>query len=153
MAEDMNGVLDEIKKRSGWNYKAPFWKKPESNLEPAAHLNRFESEKYCKYKGGRLPTFEEWKLAAYTQILNSEKYNKGTTYTYPSGNKAEGLNSQGILNFDKHVDVTSLPEGINGLVAMGGNVWEWIDDQKGIFNRRCVMVVRSLQDTSNRRSI
>ena len=23
-----------------------------------------------------------------------------------------------------------LPEGINGLVAMGGNVWEWVDDQK-----------------------
>ena len=118
-------------KRSGWNYKTPFGKKPKSNLEPSAHLNRFESEKYCKYKGGRLPTFEEWKLAAYTQILNSKKYNKDTTYTYPSGNKAEGLNSQGILNFDKHVDVTSLPEGINGLVAMGGNVWEWIDDQKG----------------------
>ena len=56
--------------------------KPKSNLEPAAHLNRFESEKYCKYKGGFIifHVFEEWKLAAYTQILNSEKYNKGTTY-------------------------------------------------------------------------
>ena len=38
--------------------------------------------------------------------------------------------AQGVLNYNKHVNVTSLPEGINGLVAMGGNVWEWIDNQK-----------------------
>ena len=23
-----------------------------------------------------------------------------------------------------------MPAGINGLVAMGGNVWEWVDDKK-----------------------
>ena len=37
------------------------------------------------------------------------------------------MNSQGLLDYNKHVDVTTLPIGINGLVAMGGNVWEWID--------------------------
>jgi len=40
------------------------------------------------------------------------------------------MNVQGLLNFDKHKDVTVLPEGINGLVAMGGNVWEWMDDKE-----------------------
>lgn len=117
-------------KRKGWNYKSPFGKKPDSILEPATHINRFEAEKFCKNNGGRLPTFDEWKLAAYTQVLNSNKFIKGKTYLYASGDKAEGLNSQGILNYNKHVDVTSLPDGINGLVAMGGNVWEWISDQK-----------------------
>jgi len=29
------------------------------------------------------------------------------------------------------VDVTKLPEGINGMVGMGGNVWEWISDNRG----------------------
>jgi sulfatase modifying factor 1 len=41
------------------------------------------------------------------------------------------MNSKSILNFTKHVDVTSLPEGVNSLVAMGGNVWEWIEDRQG----------------------
>ena len=118
-------------RRTGWNYKTPYGKKPKSILEPATHINRYEAEKFCKYKGGRLPTFNEWKLAAYTQILKSNKFEVGQTYTYPSGKKPEGLNSQGVLNYNKHVDVTSLPDGINGFVAMGGNVWEWIDDQKG----------------------
>ena len=117
-------------KRKGWNYKTPYGKKPESDLEPATHINRFEAEKFCKSIGGRLPTFEEWKLAAYTQLLKSDKFVKGQTYVYPSGDKAEGLNAQGVLNYNKHVNVTSLPEGINGLVGMGGNVWEWIDNQK-----------------------
>jgi sulfatase modifying factor 1 len=116
--------------RSGWTYKTPFGYDPKSLLEPAVHINRFEAEKFCKSKNGRLPSFNEWKLAAYTQVLDSKKYIKGKTYIYPSGNKPEGLNSQGVLNFNKHVDVTSLPDGINDLVAMGGNVWEWIDDQK-----------------------
>ena len=117
-------------KRRGWNYKNPYGVKPNSNLEPATHINYFEAKKFCKFNNGRLPTFEEWRLAAYTQILDSKEYIKKKVYSYPSGDKPKNLNSQGVLNYNKHVDVTSLPAGINGLVAMGGNVWEWVDDKK-----------------------
>lgn len=117
-------------KRSGWTYKTPYGKNPDSELEPAVHINKFEAEAYCKYKGGRLPTFNEWSYAAYTQIFDSNEFQKGKVYKYPSGNKAQKMNSQGLLDYNKHFDVTKLPEGINGLVAMGGNVWEWIDDQQ-----------------------
>ena len=117
-------------KRSGWTYKTPYGKNPDSELEPAVHINKFEAEAYCEYNGGRLPTFDEWSYAAYNQIFNSNEFQKGKVYKYPSGEKAQKMNSQGLLNYNKHFDVTKLPEGINGLVAMGGNVWEWIDDQQ-----------------------
>ena len=134
LAEKEGGGFEWIsgwKKRTGWNYKTPYGKKPESLLEPAVHLNRFESENYCKSIGGRLPTFDEWRKAAYEQSLPSKIFQVNKIYTYPSGDIAEKMNSQGILSYNKHVDVTILPEGINGLVAMGGNVWEWIADSKG----------------------
>ena len=117
-------------KRDNWFYFSPYGKKPESVLEPAVHINKFEAENYCKSINGRLPTFEEWSLGAYKQVIESKKFSKGKTYKYPSGDEAIGMNSQGLLDYNKHIDVTKLPEGINGLVAMGGNVWEWIDDQK-----------------------
>ena len=117
-------------KRDNWFYFSPYGKKPESVLEPAVHINKFEAENYCKSINGRLPTFEEWSLGAYKQVIGSKKFSKGKTYKYPSGDEAIGMNSQGLLDYNKHIDVTKLPEGINGLVAMGGNVWEWVDDQK-----------------------
>lgn len=118
-------------KKSGWNYKNPYGAKPKSIFEPAVHVNYFEAENYCKFINGRLPTFNEWKTAAYQQLSLSKKFKLNKVHEYPSGDKAENMNSQGILDHNKHVDVTTLPEGINGLVAMGGNVWEWVADNKG----------------------
>ena len=110
-------------RRTGWNYKTPYGKKPKSILEPATHINRFEAEKFCKYNNGRLPIFEEWKKAAY--FVNNK------SYEYPSGDSPKDMNTQDLLAINKHEDVTKLKPGNNDLVAMGGNVWEWIDDIKG----------------------
>ena len=118
-------------KRDGWNYKSPYGSTPKSLLEPAVHINKFEAEKYCQSINGRLPTFKEWKISAYKQILSSKLFEINKIYKYPSGDEPKNMNSQGILSYNKHVDVTTLPEGINGLVAMGGNVWEWVANTKG----------------------
>ena len=117
-------------KRKNWNYKTPYGKNPDSITEPAVHISYFEAEQYCKFINGRLPSFIEWSTAAYTQVLDSKVFEKNKTYLYPSGDKAEKMNSTDLLSHKKHHDVLKLPEGINGLVAMGGNVWEWTKDRK-----------------------
>ncbi len=53
------------------------------------HVSYFEAEQYCKFINGRLPSFEEWSMAAYTQVLDSKVFEKNKTYSYPSGDKAE----------------------------------------------------------------
>ena len=117
-------------KRIGWTYKTPYGAKPESLLEPAVHINKFEAENYCRSINGRLPNFDEWKTAAYQQLLPSKEFEINKIYKYPSGDIAKDMNSQGLLDRNKHMNVTKLPEGINELVAMGGNVWEWISNNK-----------------------
>ncbi len=117
-------------KKKNWNFKNPYGEIPESKLEPAVHISRYEAEKYCNFVGGRLPKFNEWKLAAYTQMLDSKRFEKGKTYPFPSGTIAENMNSKDLMKFNRHIDVTKLPEQINDLVAMGGNVWEWNSDEK-----------------------
>ena len=110
-------------KRKNWNYKTPYGKIPKSEFEPVAHVSFFEAKAFCEYKSGRLPTFNEWKNAAYIE--------NGIEYLYPSGSIPKDMNTQDLLAIDMHEDVTKLKPGNNGLVAMGGNVWEWIDDIKG----------------------
>ena len=110
-------------KRKNWNYKTPYGEEPTSEFEPVAHINYFEAQKFCAFKKGRLPNFDEWKRAAY--------FENGVEYEYPSGKKPKDMNTQDLLAIDKHEDVTKLKPGLNDLVAMGGNVWEWIDDING----------------------
>ncbi len=73
---------------------------------PAIHVNWFEADAFCRWRGRRLATEAEWELAA-----------SGS----PSGRGNLGW------RFDDTQDVAAFPDGDSafGCRQMLGNVWEW----------------------------
>lgn len=82
---------------------------------PVVHVSYFDACAYCAWKGGRLPTAEEWdQLAGDSVIL---------------GNVWQGLFPHMDTGEDGYTTV-SAPVGqfkpnVNGYHDMFGNVWEW----------------------------
>lgn len=114
--------------RRGWTYRTPYGE-PAGDGEPAVHVTWAEAEAYCASRGGRLPTFAEWRQAAYTEsrAAPADGFEKGRTYPYPVGDTPEGMNN----NRRRHVPTGTTKRGVNGLHDMGGNVWEWVADRRG----------------------
>ena len=82
---------------------------------PAAKLNYFDAESYCKYRNKRLPTEAEWEKAA--RGIDGRKWPWLVYYKHPNN---------GFSGF--------IPEPVNkrknwispyGLYGIGHNVWEW----------------------------
>jgi sulfatase modifying factor 1 len=120
-------------RRPGWAVHQPFGREPQSPQEPAVHATWQEAQDYCRWRGGRLPTTHEWRLAAYTETRSSpgEGYQTGRTYPYPVGEVPDGMNTNGSDAWPVHAPVGSTKPGVNGLFDMGGNVWEWLADRRG----------------------
>jgi formylglycine-generating enzyme len=115
-------------RRPGWTYLAPYGQPADDN-EPAVHVSWSEARDYCAHAGGRLPTFAEWRRAAYTETRDhpTDGFVKGRTYAYPVGDQPDGMNN----NRRRHVAVGTTRRGVNGLHDMGANVWEWMADRRG----------------------
>ncbi|AMJ59940.1 formylglycine-generating enzyme family protein [Bosea sp. PAMC 26642] len=115
-------------RRKGWTYAAPSGQ-PGSDHEPAVHISWTEARAYCEHAGGRLPTFAEWRLAAYTETRTSptDDFITGRTYAYPVGDSPAGMNN----SRQRHVAIGTTKRGVNGLHEMGANVWEWLADRRG----------------------
>lgn len=80
--------------------------------EPASSLSGYEAEAYARWRGGRLPTEEEWECLA---SLTGGRYAWGGEE--PSREKAcFGMES-----------LQPMPVGReqNGVLDLAGNVWEW----------------------------
>lgn len=115
-------------RRPGWTVRTPYGR-PAQDDEPAVHVSWGEARDFCAGAGGRLPTFEEWRLAAYTETreMPADGFVRWRTYAYPVGDSPDGMNT-GRRN---HVPVGTTRRGVNGLYDMGANVWEWVADRRG----------------------
>ena len=128
--------------KAGWVWSSPFGI-PANPGEPAVHLTFNDAAAYCAWAGKRLPTDEEWVLAAYTEFRRVPPlpFETGQTYPYPTGQTPDGANCLGdcglisVQDYSARLDRgrgpalagTTAP-GVNGLYDMGANVWEWTDD-------------------------
>jgi len=131
-------------KRPGWTWRSPFGR-PAADDEPAVHISWPEADAFCRWAGGRLPTDAEWVSAAYTEQRSDPPppFQRGKTYRYPVGDKADGAMCLGDCGNAQaravahgaelsrgfgHAVAGSTPPGVNGLHDMGGNAWEWVDE-------------------------
>lgn len=120
-------------RRPGWMVYRPFGADAASEDEPAVHVSWDEARSFCAWRGGRLPTAAEWRMAAYTETREEPPagFEAGRTYPYPSGEQSKGMNTNADDPWPRHTSAGTTPPGLNGLHDMGGNVWEWLADREG----------------------
>lgn len=118
--------------RRGWQWDAPYGR-PAGDREPAVHLTWFEARDFCAASGGSLPTFEQWRAAAYREMRGqpTDGFVRGRVYPYPVGEGSDGMNTSGEDPWPRHAPVGETRRGVNGLYDMGANVWEWLADAQG----------------------
>lgn len=104
------------------------WEKPDGRKKlgvnyPVTQVSYYDACAYCKWKGGRLPTADEWDAIAGDTVI--------------TGNVWQGIfpyEDEGIDGYE----ISIAPRGQfapteNGLYDIFGNVWEWttsMDEEK-----------------------
>jgi formylglycine-generating enzyme required for sulfatase activity len=123
--------------RAGWTWRTPDGRPAASDQLPAVHLTHGEALAYCQWAGGRLPTAAEWLSAAYTEqrLSPPSPWQRGKTYAYPTGDTPQGANTSATDAWPRAAPAGATAPGVNGLLDMGANVWEWASDARGAERR------------------
>jgi len=89
---------------------------------PVTFMSRSDAEAYCAWRGARLPTEEEWELAA----RGSERR------LFPWGNDWQAQHRAGLVGQGTRATsenpASTTPSALHG---MAGNVWEWTATTEG----------------------
>jgi len=88
----------------------------DNDLLPVVNISYYEAEQYAKSIGKRLPTENEWILAA----------RGNSNLIYPFGNIFDKSKGRLECQWEEGPDVIGqYPPNINGIYDLSGNVWEW----------------------------
>ena len=156
--DDRGYQRPEFWSRTGWRWReraeaeAPcYWRRsaegrwqervfnrwqPLAPHQPVMHVNLYEALAWCNWAGRRLPTEEEWEVAASRTPDAGGKALGEDKHRYPW---SEAPPTTDHANLDAttggRLDVAALPEGdsLFGCRQMLGNVWEWTASQFGPF--------------------
>ncbi|MDP6942167.1 MAG: SUMF1/EgtB/PvdO family nonheme iron enzyme [Planctomycetota bacterium] len=107
-----------------WRYeitRAEYWEEEGAGDHPVTMITTAEAKAWANTRGFRLPTLEEWRLAA----------QDGKGAAFPSRGALDGKANVMELGLHETLPVGVFERGSTryGLFDMMGNVWEWVEQK------------------------
>lgn len=106
--------------------------------EPIRNVTMLEATLYCESQGRRLPTFEEWEVAARGQSARRYPWSgdssvSGASNTGSASQPVWGRTTSVHDGFEQTAPVAALSAGASewGVEGLGGNVAEWVSGPSG----------------------
>lgn len=114
---------DDLIRVSGLSWRKAPGSEGRGGTYPVGHLSARDASEYCQWKGGRLPTADEWEYAS--RGPERRIYTWGDQWD-PSMAELRGDSAQPVGSMSQDAF-------FSGLTEMTGNHWEWVTLPSGGF--------------------